>query len=198
MRLLLIRHGRTPWNAEGRYQGRTDVPLDEVGRAEAEALARGLADERPAALVVSPLRRAVDTAAPLAAIWGLEPQVEPALVEMDFGAWEGLTHAEAAARDGALLAAWWADPEALAPPDGETAGQVASRVMALHERIAGRYADATVALVSHVAPIKCLLLTLLELPLWRQRQLYLERGSVTIVDVRDGSAVLMAFGRTFR
>jgi broad specificity phosphatase PhoE len=109
-RLIAARHGQTAWNAAGRYQGHADVELDAEGRAQAEALAvavvAALAPQRPLLIVASDLRRAVATAAPLAAGLGLSVVVDARLREVDVGAWEGLTPEEAADRFPAEYQAW--------------------------------------------------------------------------------------------
>src|SRR3990170_2183319 len=98
LRLLLLRHAETDWNRERRYQGWTDTPLSAAGLGQAEAAARLLAGSRLGAVWASPLRRARDTAAVIAAPHGLEVQTDPAFREMRFGPWEGLTASEARAR----------------------------------------------------------------------------------------------------
>ena len=118
--LLLARHGRTAENAEGRILGHRDPPLDRAGRAEAEALARALADVAPRALWTSPLLRARQTAAAVAAATGLEAVVLEALSESDRGAWEGRTLAELEAEDPALVAAFRAGDPGFAFPGGES------------------------------------------------------------------------------
>jgi broad specificity phosphatase PhoE len=97
-----VRHGRTAWNAALRFQGRTDVPLDEVGRAQARALARHLAAERFDVALSSPLSRAYETATTIAVPHALPVAREPGLSEMAFGAWEGLTWEEIVATDASL------------------------------------------------------------------------------------------------
>lgn len=196
MRLLLIRHGQTAWNAAGRYQGRTDVPLDETGRAEARALAAALADEPVTRLLCSPLERARDTAAPLGLAWGVEPELDADLLEMDFGAWEGLTGEDIVAGDATAYAAWQADAEHLAPPGGETLAQVHARVVRLYERLR-RGPDEVVALVAHVSPLKLLMLHLLDLPPDQHRRFHLPRGSLSVVEVAPGGPVLHCFGQTY-
>jgi probable phosphoglycerate mutase len=97
-RLLIWRHGRTAWNAEGRKQGQTDIELDSVGSAQAAAAAAVLAAERPDTIVSSDLRRALDTAAALSALTGVPVQTDVRLREECFGPWEGLVDAEIAER----------------------------------------------------------------------------------------------------
>ena len=89
-RVLLLRHGQTSWNAEDRFQGQTDVDLDDVGRRQASRAARLLAALQPHALVSSDLRRARDTAAALATLTGLEAVSDPRLRETYAGAWQGI------------------------------------------------------------------------------------------------------------
>jgi broad specificity phosphatase PhoE len=137
-RLIVVRHGRTAWNATGRYQGHADRPLDATGRAQAAGLVPVLAPLRPVRIVTSDLRRARDTAAPLARASGLALHPDPGLREVDVGAWEGLTRAEAAERHPDEMAAWERGDD-VARGGGET------------RRAAGvRAAD---ALVAHLAAV---------------------------------------------
>lgn len=95
---MLVRHGRTAWNAAGRYQGHADVELDGTGRAQARAAAAALAGLPVARVASSDLRRARATAAAVAAAHGLDVVVDARLREVDLGGWEGLRAAEAAER----------------------------------------------------------------------------------------------------
>jgi len=95
-RLIVWRHGNTDWNAANRVQGQSDVPLNALGEQQAVDAAELLVRLRPAALVSSDLRRAVDTAAALAALTGLSVKQDERLRERNFGAWQGLTMAEVA------------------------------------------------------------------------------------------------------
>lgn len=106
-RLIIWRHGRTEWNATGRIQGQSDVPLDEVGLAQAAAAAPRLAALAPAAIVSSDLRRASDTAATLSALTGLAVTADTRLRERDFGPWQGLTRDEIEVRFPEEFARWW-------------------------------------------------------------------------------------------
>ena len=94
----MIRHGETAWNAEGRVQGQTDVPLSEVGLAQARAVASALSGERFAALYSSDLGRCRQTAAPLARVLGMQVRLDPALRERHYGIFETITYAEAKVR----------------------------------------------------------------------------------------------------
>ncbi|HKI92794.1 MAG TPA: histidine phosphatase family protein [Gaiellaceae bacterium] len=92
--LLLVRHGETDWNAEGRLQGHTDRPLNDYGRRQAAALAEQLADEEIAAIYASDLARARETAEIVSGRIGLPVALDPDLREKNWGSWEGLTAAE--------------------------------------------------------------------------------------------------------
>jgi broad specificity phosphatase PhoE len=105
-RVLIWRHGRTEWNAAGRIQGQTDVPLDETGVQQALQAAPFLAAEEPDAIISSDLQRASRTAEALAALTGLSVSLDVRLRETGFGPWEGLSHAELAAQFPAEYEAW--------------------------------------------------------------------------------------------
>ena len=109
---MLWRHGQTVWNAERRFQGQSDIPLDETGQAQAGRAARLLAGLRPDLIVSSDLSRAASTAAALARLTGLEVSLDKDLRERHGGCWEGLTDSEIRARYPAEHASW-------NPPDGE-------------------------------------------------------------------------------
>ena len=128
-RLLLLRHGQTELSVQRRYSGRGNPALTELGRRQAEAAARYLAQRGGiAAVISSPLQRAYDTAAMAAKALGLDVTVDDDLIETDFGAWEGLTFAEAAERDPELHRRWLRDTSA-EPPGGESFDDVLDRVL---------------------------------------------------------------------
>ena len=122
MRLVLWRHGQTAWNAERRFQGQSDIPLDEAGQAQAERAARLLAGLRPDLIVSSDLIRATGTAAPLARLTGLDVILDKDLRERHGGGWEGLTDAEIRARYPAEHAAL-DPPRRRADPSGRRPGR---------------------------------------------------------------------------
>jgi len=130
---VLWRHGQTVWNAERRFQGQSDIPLDETGRAQADRAARLLAGLRPDLVVSSDLSRAASTAAALARLTGLEVMLDKDLRERHGGCWEGLTDTEIRARYPAEHASW-------NPPDGEPSAVVADRVAGALHRVAAALA----------------------------------------------------------
>jgi glucosyl-3-phosphoglycerate phosphatase len=155
---VLWRHGQTTWNAEHRFQGQTDIPLDETGEAQAEHAARRLATLRPAAIVSSDLSRAQQTATPLAKLTGLPVAPDKDLRERFGGDWEGLT-------DQAIRERYPLERSTWDPPNGETTGAVADRVSSALARIAQTLADGDLAVVvSHGAALRLGMERLLGLP----------------------------------
>ena len=161
-KIVLWRHGQTAWNLERRFQGTTDIPLDETGRGQAGHAARLLAGLRPTAIIASPLRRAATTAQALGAITGLTVAYDPDLTERGGGAWEGLTGSEIRAMYPREHAIW-------EPPGGETGEQVAKRVAAAFERALERIpAEGLLVVASHGAALRLGMLRWLGFPdeLW--------------------------------
>ena len=145
---MLWRHGQTTWNREHRFQGQTDIPLDEVGAAQAEQAARQLAALRPGALFSSDLVRAQQTAAPLSRLTGLPVSLDKDLRERFGGDWEGLSDAVIRERYPAERATW-------NPPNGEPTLVVADRVATAFARIAGTLEVGQLAvLVGHGAALR--------------------------------------------
>lgn len=130
MKLLLVRHGESTWNAEGRYQGRMDPPLSERGLRQADALATYLAsgiEAAPAAIVSSPLARALGTAEEVGRRVGIQPHIDERLIEISHGEWEGLRKREIEQRWPEMSAAWSSAPHSVAFPGGESLADVQRR-----------------------------------------------------------------------
>jgi alpha-ribazole phosphatase len=171
-RLLLARHGETAWNAARRYQGQMDVPLNEAGRHQADALAQRLSGEEIGAIYTSDLQRARETAAAIAAFHDLPICADPRLREISFGDWEGLTSEQIRERDPESLTAWHQDPLHTPPPGGETLNQVARRARAALAEITTHMPDKTVLIVAHGGILRVLLCLALEVSpaaYWRFR-----------------------------
>jgi glucosyl-3-phosphoglycerate phosphatase len=148
-RVVLLRHGRTEWNASGRFQGQLDSPLDAVGRTQALAAAIAVAPMRPDVLVASDLSRAQDTARPVAAECGLEVQTDPRLREINLGRWQGLTRAEAKAKFPEEYARWQTGEDARRG-GGETYAEVGTRCTeSINEWLAGLGEGAVMLAITH-------------------------------------------------
>lgn len=155
-RTLLLRHGRTAHTPERRFSGSSDLDLSDLGRADAEAAARGLAGRGIEAIVASPLKRCRQTAGAVAEVLDMGIEVDRDLRELDFGAWEGMTGAEALAANPLAFRRWRTSLD-VRPPGGESIADVSARVAAARARILERHAGKTVLLVTHVTPIKLML-----------------------------------------
>jgi glucosyl-3-phosphoglycerate phosphatase len=162
--LVLWRHGQTTYNVERRFQGQTDIPLNEAGRRQAARAARYLAALQPAAIYSSDLVRASATAGALARLTGLTVQLDKDLRERGGGSWEGLTDTEIRERFPAEVLSW-------SPPDGEPAEAVADRASGALYRIADSLPGGSLAVVvSHGAALAMAAARLLEIP-WEPRVL---------------------------
>ncbi|MFC4556311.1 histidine phosphatase family protein [Georgenia faecalis] len=194
--VVLARHGRTPWHEPVRYAGSSDIPLDEVGEAQADRLARWAAAAGVTALASSDLLRARRTAAAVHALTGLEPVVDARLRELDFGAAEGLTRAEARARFADHAPAYEADPAASPWPGGELPAVGAERATAAVRNLAADRPGGLVLAVAHSTIIRLVVCQTLGVPLrdYRRALPRLEPTALTTLLVRDdGSTGLLGF-----
>ena len=187
IRLLLVRHGETDWNRSRRFQGRSDLPLNETGRDQARALAAALKDESFAAIYSSPLGRAMETAR---LIGGFHPLVpifaEEGLVEMDLGELEGMEGAHWAQHYPDFRRAWLENPALVTMPGGESLREVQDRALTALGRITTLYPPGTTLLLcSHSFVNLTLLCHGLNLPLSRMRELRQETAALNIL-YREG------------
>jgi len=171
-RLILIRHGETDWNREGRLQGAQDIPLNDLGRTQAAEAAGRLRELAPgfATLdyVVSPMQRAQETMAIIGRALGLPPdtaRTDDRLRELTFGSWEGLTWRELRASERELAQARQRDKWGFIPPQGESYRMLAERIRPVLQEFSretvmvshGGVARAVLALIGAVSPQKAAL-----------------------------------------
>jgi broad specificity phosphatase PhoE/ribonuclease HI len=196
-RLLLLRHGQTELSVQRRYSGRGNPTLTELGRQQADAAARYLAQRGGiSAVVTSPLQRCYDTATAAAKALGLDVTVDEDLIETDFGAWEGLTFAEAAEHDPELHRRWLRDTSTK-PPGGESFDHVNQRVCRARDRVVAEYGGTTVLVVSHVTPIKMLLRQALDGGPGILYRLHLDLASLSIAEFYpDGASSVRLVNQT--
>ena len=155
---MLLRHGQTIWNVERRFQGQSDIPLDETGLAQADRAGRLLAALKPDVIVASDLSRAVSTAQPLAALTGLVITLDKDLRERSGGKWEGLLDEEIRER-------YPKERETWDPPEGEKGRAVADRVTVALRRAADSIPPGGLAVVvSHGAALRFGIERLLGIP----------------------------------
>jgi broad specificity phosphatase PhoE len=196
-RIILVRHGQTAWNigagAGERFRGRIDLPLDDTGQAQARALAERLADQPIAAIYASPLKRAVETARPIAQQLGLPVQPLAGIMDINYGDWQGLSPAEVATAHPELYRRWLGTPHRVKFPNGESLRQVRLRGMTALKMIAARHESEVILLVAHQVVNKVLVCAMLGLGnshFWRIRQ---DNACINIFEHQDGifTAVLI-------
>jgi probable phosphoglycerate mutase len=194
-RIILVRHGQTAWNVESgeRFRGRTDLPLDTTGLAQAHTLAERLANLPIAAVYSSPLKRAVETAQPTAQQLGLPVHLLPGIIDINYGDWQGLSHPEVAQVYPDLYQRWLEKPHLVKFLNGESLRQVRLRGMAALKETIGRHEGQVVLLVAHQVVNKVLVCAMLGLDnshFWRIQQ---DNACINVFDYQDGvfAAVLI-------
>lgn len=181
LRLVLVRHGVTDWNREGRFQGHRDPPLSAVGRRQAGFVAERIGADpelRPVRIITSTLARAGDTAAVIGDRCGMAPETDARLIELGQGEWEGRTHAELARDDAERYAAWLTTDRE--PPGAETVASGLERVAAALEVLGD--ASATICLVSHGGTLRLVARHLLGLEASRAWGMDLDNASISVLE----------------
>ncbi len=199
--IYLVRHGATENNEAHppRIQGRkSDPPLSATGQAQAAALGRLLASAPLAAVYSSPLLRARQTAAPLAAALGLSVNEVPELTECDVGQWEGRTWEDVAAGDGDAYRRFREDPAVHPYRGGENLAQVLDRVAPAMRELIGRHPGQSLAVVAHNIVNRVWLAELLDVPLSRCRDVLVQHnGGVSVIEARPARAKVLVLNASF-
>ena len=186
--ISFVRHGETALNRDGRLQGRIDLELSERGLDQAARVAHRFATSTISAVFSSPLLRARQTAAAIAAVCGCEVEVDDRLIELDYGEWDGRPLSEMREM---RATGWLTDPD-FAPPGGESLVAVTARVEAFcRDRMA---ANGRAVAVSHVSPIKAAVTWALGVNELATLRMQLGLASITTVGMRaNGSGYLVSF-----
>jgi len=179
--LILVRHGETQWNLEGRIQGQSDSQLTSRGAAEGRRAAERLAGLKLAAVYASDSGRARETADLIAAPHRLDVITKPELRERCYGEFEGKTGPEIRETDAEALQTWLSDRQRVAPPGGETQAELSERVMRALREIAGAHPGETVAVATHGGPIKSAVFAILDIPIDSWNRTWIANGSVTVL-----------------
>jgi phosphoserine phosphatase len=196
-RIILVRHGHVAWHDPERFRGRADLALTERGQRQARATALFLATgAKPDAIYTSPLARCRDTAAALAAPFRLVPEPVDGLADIDYGAWQGLTRDEAAARWPEAVDLWFRAPHLAAIPDGETLPALLARTSAALHDILRRHSTGTVLAVAHDSVNRVLMLYALDLPLSRYWHLQQDPCGIDNLVFVDSSFVVGSLNET--
>ena len=192
MKLLLIRHGQTDWNIARRFQGHSNVPLNEFGRKQAAALADRLSTQHVDAVYSSDLERTFETAKIIAHLSGCKPDLhsDQRLREINFGDWEGLSYNEIKERYPNALAEQENDIYKNAPPNGETLEQLCVRVQSIMDGLYAKHKDQTVIIVAHGGVLQILLCLVLKLNPIMYWQFHLSTASLSEIAFYPDGAIL--------
>jgi broad specificity phosphatase PhoE len=197
-RIILVRHGQTGWN-EGvgeRFRGRSEIDLDELGVRQAEATAPRITQWEVAAVYSSPLQRAMSTAQILADSLNIEPCPIDGFIDIDYGAWQGLSLMEARSHDPQLYSLWLESPHLAVFPHGEGLDRVRSRAVDAVENILASHPEQPVVLVSHKVVCKVLMCSFLGLELSQFWQVEQHTCAINEVEIGVHSPVVKLLNDT--
>jgi broad specificity phosphatase PhoE len=187
MMLFLARHGETEYNHEWRFQGRSDLELNQTGRRQAERLRRRLSLEKIDLIYTSNLKRAAETAEIIADGCGLRVAPRENLAEISFGEFEGMTYAEIVKR----YPEWRPDSFDFTAYGGESLEQLGQRIRAFEKELRGdNPADADILIIAHSGPLCVLLCVLLGMDIENWRRFRLAPASLTMVEAVEREPVL--------
>ena len=193
--IIVARHGETEWNASEIFRGRRDIGLNETGIKQAEMLGNYLTDLRIEAIYSSPLKRALDTARSVAKHHSLNVNVNPGLLDFNYGAWEGLTHQAVKDKYRELYTRWLKEPHLVNIPEGENLGEVRERAKSLLDRVVSKHSG-LVVLVSHRVVNKVMICSMLGLEnshFWDIKQ---DLGGITVFEHESGRYKLIKHNDT--
>lgn len=189
-RVIFVRHGETSWNRAKRYQGHSDIPLNEKGLQQAKRVAERLGDETISAVYSSDLIRAVQTAEIIGKQHSLHAVALPELREVNFGLWEGLRYEEIMATWPEVLSAIYSKPGVDRIPGGENFYEVKRRVTKGLSRCIADHNQETIVIVSHGGAIRILLCDALGLCIERMWSLRQGNTGINIVEYFADMAVV--------
>lgn len=181
-RFLLVRHGQTSWNKNNKYQGQTNIPLNDIGKEQAYHISKRLAKEKLNAVYSSDLDRAIETAHIIAKPHNLEVIPTEDMREINFGSWEGYNFEQIMRIWPEQYQKWINDPWNYNPPGGESLGELTRRVKNFMLKTAARHPGQNVLVVSHAGPIRAFLSVILELKKQFFWKFKISNASLTIVN----------------
>ena len=195
--VILVRHGQTAWNREERFRGRANIPLNDIGIRQAELTGRRIAATwRPLAIYSSPLSRAVKTAQAIAKHFDLAVNFHPGLIDIDYGAWQGLSPDEVREQWSSALDDWYKTPHLARIPDGETLDDLRKRAMETVSSLASQHRTETIVLVGHTVINRIILLGVLGLGNERFWHIKQETCAINAFEVHDGQFILSLLNDT--
>jgi len=181
-RIYFVRHGETSWNALLKVQGHSDVFLSDRGREQAEMLAQRLANEKIHCFYSSDLARAYETARIVARPHELEVIATPALRELNFGVWEGMTAKEIEEVYPGQIESWWTNPLDTRILQGEKLSEMTERCVHEVKNIINKHDNETVLVVAHGGAIRSIICSVLGINLNEQWRLHLDNACLNLVD----------------
>jgi len=196
MRLILVRHGQTDWNKEYRAQGQADLPLNESGRMQAEAIAQALKDEPVEAIYSSPLLRAYQTAQAISHFHSVDIIKHEGLKEMDLGYPDGTYFPDVKTEYPEFFKAWTTDPASARWPGGETLPELQARAWGAVQDIVATNRSKSVVVTSHFFVLLTLFCKILDLGLSDFRKLNISVGGISIIEFAGDKPRLTLFNDT--
>jgi len=196
-KIILVRHGQTAWNREERFRGHADIPLDETGLVQAQAVAKRIALQwKPNVIYAGPLSRTIQTAQPTAQAFRLTVQSEPGLIDVDCGDWQGLSLEEVRAKWPREYEMYLHSPKEFQFPGGESLEQGRIRALRCVKELISQSPGQTLVLVSHTALNRLILLSVLGLDsgmFWIIRQ---DTCAINIFEAQGGDFTLITLNET--
>lgn len=182
--ILLVRHGDTEYNAKSIFRGTLDVPLSAIGLEEARLTGQELSTTKLAGIVSSPLARALETAREIAVCQSerMEPVIDVAFTDLNFGEWQGRSRDEVAAAYPELFNQWMHEPHRVQLPNGETLSDASRRVKQGLKHLLQEYHGKTFCVISHRVIIKLLILRMLGLPVSDFWRIHIDTCGITEFD----------------
>ncbi|MDO4281661.1 MAG: histidine phosphatase family protein [Peptococcaceae bacterium] len=196
-RIILVRHGETTWNVEGRYQGQEDTPLSPRGLEQGHLLAQGLKDVPIDRCIASPLERAYQTCQFCAELHDLPVEKDARLSEINHGSWEGQLAADIQAQYPDTFALWHSQPHLVdMPGGGEGLEDVRARARAAFDDYASRYEGETILVAAHDAVNKAIICDLMGLDMSHFWQIKQDNTCVNVLEYNDGTWRLVTLNNT--
>ena len=192
--LLLIRHGQTDWNTQGRVQGGGD--LNNIGIAQSNLLATVLQNSQASTIYTSPSKRTHQTAVIIATALSLEVNTTPLLKDIDYGVWSGALLADLIKDDPDLFEQWEKDPSSVTFPEGESLLDLRTRISVFMDEITEKHSSDTVVVVTHESPIISMLAVALDIPDSSHRNFHADNASLTVLQFKNTHYILSTFNDT--
>ncbi len=190
-RFYLIRHGETDWNKQGIYQGWTDIELSQEGKRQAELLGKRFQNLPLNAIYVSPLKRAIATAEPVAKAKGISVQLDSHFKEINFGEWEGSSVPQLTEKYGEPFTNFFNDPFSHEFPGEGSFDKVRQRSVEGFELLLEKHKGQSVGIISHGGLLRVLIMTIMGMDNSFYRKTWLTNTSITIIDVMENGSKLL-------